>query len=74
MDATVVDLAIRTFLREARERLEEAAATAKAAEACAAAGKPDRGVEIANDIDEPIHDAEQLLRMATTLVRLTRIR
>ena len=74
MDATVVDLAIRTFLREARERLEEAAATAKAAEACAEAGQPDRGVEIANDIDEPIHDAEQLLRMATTLVRLTRIR
>lgn len=71
MDSGIVNLAIRTFLREARERLEEAAGIAKAAEACAAAGKPDKGVEIANDLDGLVHEVEQLLGMAAAMTRIS---
>jgi hypothetical protein len=53
MDRAIVDFTVKTFLREARERLEEAAAIAKAAEACADACKTARAVAIANDIGRP---------------------
>lgn len=51
-------------LREMRMRLEEAFGITEAANACARAGQTGRAVDIANDVDDPIHDAERLLTLA----------
>ena len=69
MDERVVGFSIATFLRQLRERVEEAQGIAEAADACARVGRIARGVEIANDVDELIHDAERLLAMAAHLIR-----
>ena len=69
MDERIVEFSIVTFLRQLRERVEEAHGIAEAADACARVGRIARGVEIANDVDELIHDAEQLLGMAAHLIR-----
>jgi hypothetical protein len=72
MDKAIVDFTVKTFLREARERLEEAAAIARAAEACADAGKTAKAVEIANDIDDSVDGADQLLGMVAAIGRLSK--
>jgi hypothetical protein len=72
MDRAIVDLTVKTFLREACERLEEAAAIVKAAEACAEAGKTDKAVEVANDMDDPVDEADQLLGMVAAISRLSK--
>jgi hypothetical protein len=44
MDAAIADPAIKTYLTEIRQRLDEAARIARAADACAQAGSPDEAV------------------------------
>ena len=46
MSPEMADIAIPMFLKCIRERLEEATSIAKAAEACAEAGNPEKGVEV----------------------------
>jgi hypothetical protein len=46
MDRATIEAAIRICLNEARQRLDEAASVAKAAEACAEAGNVSKGVEV----------------------------
>ena len=65
----ITAFSVKTFLRQMRERIEEAAGTATAADALARAGLTGRGVAVANDIDELIHDAERLLGLVTMVVR-----
>jgi len=71
MAPSIADYAVRTFLKAARERLEEAAAIAHAAAASAEAGGTAKAVEITNGIDDAIAEADQLLSMAVTINRLS---
>jgi anthranilate phosphoribosyltransferase len=43
MSPEMAEIAIGEFLKAVRERLEQAASIAKAAEACAEAGNPEKG-------------------------------
>jgi hypothetical protein len=70
MDASIVNASLTEIFRELRERIEEAAAIATAAQAYASAGRADKGVETASDIDDLIYDAEKLIGAGTTIVRL----
>jgi hypothetical protein len=72
MDQPTVDLVIPVFLREIRQRLEEAAGGAKTAEACALAGDPGRGVSVSLDIEQLIYEANHLLNAASLISRLVR--
>lgn len=72
MHDDIVEFAVKTFLREVRERLEEAAGVARAAEARAEAGRTDKAVEIAGDIDDLLHDADKLVAMAAVIMRLAK--
>lgn len=70
MDAAITEPAIKAYLKEMHVRLDEAASIAKAASACAEAGNADKGVQVALDIEQLIHDATRLLDAATMLNRL----
>jgi hypothetical protein len=69
MQTDIAHFAGTTLLRDLRERVEAAAGIAKAAHVLADAGLTGKGVEIANDVDELIHDAEGLLGLVTVVAR-----
>lgn len=64
MDNQIADLAIKAHLREIRERLDNAASIARAAEACSEAGNVDKAVDIANDNEQSIYEVTTLLNAA----------
>ena len=70
MAESVVRPAVRIAPTGVRQRLEEAACLAKAAEACGLSGRAERGVELANDVDDLVKDAEGLLAGAAVFSRL----
>lgn len=70
MDTATVDIAIKSFLRQMRERLEEAASIAKAADACAEAGNVEKGVEVALDVEQLIHEVNTFLNAASMINRI----
>ena len=65
----VADAAIRQCLHLIRDRLEQAAAVAKAAEACSAVGHRQRAVTIMLDVEPPMYEAKTLLNAASLLNR-----
>jgi hypothetical protein len=69
MTPDMAKIAIPTFLKGIRERLEQATGIAKAAEACAEAGNPEKGVEIVLDVEELIHEASTLINGASLINR-----
>ena len=69
MSPEMADIAIPTFLKCIRERLEEATGIAKAAEACAQAGNLEKGVEIMLDVEMLIYEASTLLNGASLINR-----
>jgi len=71
MDTTTAHLAIKTFLTEIRELLEDAARVAKAAEACAETDV-DKGVQIALDFEQLVYEASRLLDAESLIGRLSR--
>jgi len=50
----VVEVTIKVYLNEIRERLDRAAGIARAAEACADAGNVEKAIEIALDVEQLI--------------------
>ena len=52
--------------------MSEAASLAKAAEACVNAGNRDGAAHIANDIDDPLYEAQALINAASIVNRLAR--
>ena len=70
MDNQTTDLTIKAHLREIRERLDNAASIARAAEACSEAGNVKKAVEIALDVEQPIYEATTLLNAASLINRL----
>jgi hypothetical protein len=72
MDAQTLDLLLKNHLAEMRQRLEEAASIAKAAEACAEAGNVDKAVEISLDIEQLIYEVTTFLNAASMINRINR--
>jgi hypothetical protein len=52
MDATAVQITTKAYLAEIRQRLDEAASIANAAQACADAGNTKQGIAIALDVEQ----------------------
>jgi hypothetical protein len=69
MQDNIIAFTVTAFLREMRERLEEAHGLAEAADACARVGQVAEGVALANKTDDAIHDAETLLGITAWLAR-----
>lgn len=72
MQAEHADLIVKTFMALIAERLTEAASLAKAAEACVNAGNRIGALHIANDIDSPLYEAQNLINAASLVNRLAR--
>ena len=70
MDANILDMTIKTYLKEMRERLDQAASIAKAAEACAEAGSIQKGLEVALDIEQLIYEVNTFLNAASMMHRI----
>jgi hypothetical protein len=70
MDAHTVDVTIKVYLKQMRERLEKAASIAKAAEACADSGNVDKGIEVALDVEELIYEVNTFLNAASMINRI----
>ncbi len=60
IDEQMAEVAIKSFIREILDRLDRAAAVAKAAHARADASNVDEAVEIALDIEQPMYEANTL--------------
>jgi hypothetical protein len=67
MDLNIVRASIRFFLAELRQKLEEAAGIAKAADACCESGNSAKAVEIALDVEQLIYEAGIFLNAASLL-------
>jgi hypothetical protein len=55
-----------------RQRLDQAAGIAKAAEACAKAGNIEKAIEIALDVEQLIYEVSTLLNAASLMNRINR--
>jgi hypothetical protein len=62
MTPEAANIAIKECLKAIRERLEEAAAIAKAADACAQAGTPDKAVTIVLDVEQMVYEVDTFLK------------
>ncbi len=72
MDAQTLDVILKNHLVEMRQRLEQAASIAKAAEACAEAGNVDKAVEISLDVEQLIYEVTTFLNAASMINRINR--
>jgi len=70
MDAQLVETTIKTFLAEIRNRLDKAAGIGRAADACAGAGFHEKGLEVALDMQQLLHEATTLLNAASLINRI----
>jgi len=71
MTQNIPAISIADFLKCIRERLDEAAAIAKAAESCAEAGHPEKGVAIVFDVEQLVYEVNTFLNAASLLNRCT---
>jgi hypothetical protein len=72
MDAKSLEVTLKLYLKEMRERLEQAASIAKAAETCAEAGNAEKGIEIALDIEQLIYEVNTFLNAASLINRISK--
>ena len=72
MNRATIEPAIRIVLTENHSKLNEAARIAKAAEACALAGRVTEAVIVSMDIEQLVYEAGRLQDAASLLNRLSR--
>ncbi len=72
MDADTVRAAIQAYLAEMQQRLDEAAGIARTAQACAATGNVEKGVEIALDVEQLVYEVNTLLNAASLINRISK--
>ena len=70
MDAHTREITLKAYLKEMRERLEQATGIAKAAEACAESGNMEKAVEIALDLEQLIYEVNTFLNAAGMINRI----
>jgi hypothetical protein len=71
MDAQLVETIIKAYLTEIRGRLDKAAGIGRAADACAGAGFHEKGLEVALDMEQLLHEATTLLNAASLINRIS---
>jgi hypothetical protein len=69
MTPEAANTAIRECLKAIRDRLEHATAIAKAADACAQAGNPDKAVTIMLDVEQLVYEVNTFLNAASLMNR-----
>jgi len=69
MDAAAAEITICALITDARSRLDQAAAIAKAAESCAESDNPVHAVQILTDFEGLAHDAQDLFKAALMIRR-----
>ncbi len=72
MDARMLEATLKMHLVEMRERLDQAAGIAKAAEACAEAGNIAKAIEIALDVEQLLYEVTTFLNAASMINRINR--
>ena len=72
MDRTIAESAIKMFLAEMRNRLDEAAGIAKAAQVCAEGGNITKAIEIVLDVEQLTYESANLLNAASTVNRISK--
>jgi hypothetical protein len=72
MDPATLEITIKTYLSEMRDRLEQAASIAKAADACAEAGHLDKAIEIALDVEQLVYEVSTFLNAASLINRVAK--
>jgi hypothetical protein len=70
MDAQMLEATLKAHLIEMRQRLDQAAGIAKAAEACAGSGNIEKAVEIALDIEQLVYEVNTFLNAASLMNRI----
>jgi hypothetical protein len=72
MDAHTAEVTANLFLPQIRERLDNAASVARAAEACANAGNIEKAIEIVLDVEQGIYEVTTLLNGASLIIRIAK--
>ena len=72
MDTVTLEITIKVYLKEMRERLDHAASIARAAQACADAGNIEKGIEIALDVEQPIYEVNTFFNAASLINRISK--
>lgn len=70
MDTNTLEVTIKAYLKEMRDRLDQAAGIARAAEACAEAGNIPKAIEIALDLEQLLYDVNTFLNAASMMHRI----
>jgi len=70
MDTETIEPALKFHIAKLRERLEQDANVAKAAEACAESGNISKAIEIALDVEQQIYEANTFLNAASMINRI----
>lgn len=73
MNARIVEAPLKFHIAKLRERLEQAASIAKAAECCAETGNIGKAVEIALDVKQQIYEANTLLNAVSMMNRIGKV-
>jgi phage-related minor tail protein len=69
---TRIEVTMKAYLTEIRNRLDKAAGIGRAADACAGAGFHEKGLEVALDIEQVLYEATTLLNAASLINRIAR--
>jgi hypothetical protein len=72
MDAHTAEVTAKLFLAQIRERLDDAASVARAAEACANAGNIEKAIKIVLDVEQGIYEVTTLLNGASLIIRIAK--
>jgi hypothetical protein len=72
MDAHTAEVTSKLFLAQIRERLDDAASVARAAEACANAGNIEKAIQIVLDVEQGIYEVTTLLNGASLIIRIAK--
>ena len=70
MDANIIELVIKTHLKQMSDRLDQAASLGKAAVACADTGNISKGIEVALEVEQIIYEVTTLLNAASMINRV----
>ena len=70
MDAQMLEATLKMHITEMRERLNQAAGIARAAETCAETGNIEKAIEIALDVEQLIYEVNTFLNAASMMHRI----
>ena len=70
MDPHILEATLKVHIKEMRERLDQAAGIARAAEVCAEVGNLNNAIEIALDVEQLIYEVNTFLNAASMMHRL----